>query len=880
MTQTPSQSTNRVPLIILLFMAFGVPTAAGVAFAEKITQNPGPWLALAILYEILIIILGFLSKVWQKLEGKWSDRVADWIDTRVLSVFSGYKKHYLQHLIYQHRSFDVKGLSTQGVYTLELEQVFVELSLVSKPAHRTSTDPFQKAPRELRAGQHPIWDYLKSAKMANQHLAIIGAPGSGKSTLLKHMTLALATSKRKYNSVDLPRKLPVLLFLRTLAEAVEAGANLSLAQAVCDNLVRSNGPAAPVGWLEKQINLGRCLIMLDGLDEIADPQARKTMADWVEKQMVACGKNRFIVTSRPFGYQSNPLTGVTVFEVCPFTHTQVKRFVQNWYLANEVMGAQKDDPGVRLMAQQGAEDLLERISGSAALSTLAVNPLLLTMIANVHRYRSSLPGRRVELYAEICEVFLGKRQQARGLELDLTPAQKQRVLQPLAFYLMYKAAREISLADAVMVIREPLARISPQTAVADFLKTIENFSGLLIERENGVYGFAHLTFQEYLAAVYVHEQRLEEMLKRQVNNSWWHETIRLYSAQADATPILVACLTSDKPPVSALTLAIECRAEAREIRPDMRERLDCLLNQGIEDADPERRCIVAEALLSQRIHSLIRIDEDTLADATLITHAEYQLFLDEKRIIDQYYMPDHWQTYQFPSGQGYQPVVGVRATDADAFCLWLSERELGEWKYRVPHSGESLPNILGVAGYWQKSREGGRWQLVLSDVIRADLQSQLRVVYTNARDRASAIAHKRISDRAFRRALARGRNSDLSNDDFEHALERAHDRDNDSARTLDRALNRALNRALDRDLSRTLDFNRDRTLKLDFDNALDFDYVLDHALDYNSYTQDSVDTVLDAYFVLALLEARVKGEFPALEGIRIVKERHRNVSSG
>jgi predicted NACHT family NTPase len=86
-----------------------------------------------------------------------------------------------------------------------------------------------------------------------------------------------------------------------------------------------------------------------------------------------------------------------------------------------------------MQARQQADDLLRRIVRTPALLALAVNPLLLTMITTVHRYRSSLPGRRVELYAEICEVFLGKRQQSRGIEIDMTPAQKQSVLQPLAY---------------------------------------------------------------------------------------------------------------------------------------------------------------------------------------------------------------------------------------------------------------------------------------------------------------------------------------------------------------------------------------------------------------------------------------------------------------
>ena len=39
---------------------------------------------------------------------------------------------------------------------------------------------------------------------------------------------------------------------------------------------------------------------------------------------------------------------------------------------------------------------------------MAVNPLLLTMIATVHRRGNVLPGKRVELYKEICQVLNGK----------------------------------------------------------------------------------------------------------------------------------------------------------------------------------------------------------------------------------------------------------------------------------------------------------------------------------------------------------------------------------------------------------------------------------------------------------------------------------------
>src|SRR5260370_26627372 len=206
--------------------------------------------------------------------------------------------------------------------------------------------------------------------------------------------------------------------------------------------------------------------------------------------MVAYVQNRFILSSRPYGYRDNPIDGTTVLEVRPFTPDQVERFVQNWYLANELKSWGQDDPGVHLRAREGAQDLLRRLHHAPALLTLAVNPLLLTMIATVHRYRSSLPGKRVALYTEICEVFLGKRQEARGIALQLPPAQKQQVLQPLAYYLMQQGIREIPHEVARSVIAPHLAEVSTHMQPDEFLQDIQNTSGLLLERDPGIYGLA------------------------------------------------------------------------------------------------------------------------------------------------------------------------------------------------------------------------------------------------------------------------------------------------------------------------------------------------------------------------------------------------------
>ncbi|MCP4594585.1 MAG: hypothetical protein GY842_27965, partial [bacterium] len=113
------------------------------------------------------------------------------------------------------------------------------------------------------------------------------------------------------------------------------------------------------------------------------------------------------------------------------------------------------------------------------------------------------------------------------------------------------------------------------------LEMIEQTSGLLLEREGGVYGFAHRAVQEYLASVHVRDQDLETDLATRVSEPWWHEVIRLHGAAGDATAIVAACLDSSPLSPKALALAFDSVEEGGRVKIELRRRLDNLMAEGV-----------------------------------------------------------------------------------------------------------------------------------------------------------------------------------------------------------------------------------------------------------------------------------------------------------
>ncbi|MBE9008249.1 NACHT domain-containing protein [Fortiea sp. LEGE XX443] len=567
------------------------------------------------------IINKVFDKIEEKIEQK-SDKLADWIvnlmEAWVVSLWwqltSPFQREYYQSLVYICRDYQTQGLDKDRI--LKLQKVFVPLKIVATDIAKAKSAMILNVNHDANSSKEKqIWDFLIAKDRDNKPLfpriAVLGAPGTGKTTLLRYLTLTYANKQERKLNSKAPKLIPVLLYLRDVREEIVKNkptlSELITQQIKQQRKIKPLEP--PPNWFAEKLRENKCLVMLDGLDEVADETQRQQVSHWVDEQMQAYPDTVFIITSRPFGYKTAQLQQeVTVLEVQPFNLGQMQKFIHNWYLETEVMSrAGQEDLGVREEAKQQADDLIERIKNSPPLAAMAVNPLLLTMIATVHRRGSALPGKRVELYKEICQVLLERRQRAKDIPDSLTATQKQAVLQVLALELIRQDTRAFKLSNGITLTQKTLAAVAGnEYNPKDFIKQIRDISGLLVEKHLDVYEFAHLSFQEYLASVQIKEYNQEHLLIENINNSWWAETIRLYAAQSNASNLIRAVLDLPSPSVEVMALAYDCLEEGLSVDTEVREQLEKILDEGLESDDIDIRTLAAKVQLSRRLKNAVK----------------------------------------------------------------------------------------------------------------------------------------------------------------------------------------------------------------------------------------------------------------------------------
>jgi formylglycine-generating enzyme required for sulfatase activity len=445
-----------------------------------------------------------------------------------------------------HASLPVAGFATQLKVPLDIEEIYIPLHAmldlrgVAEEAF-FDADHAERALQQRDAGlEISIPEaFRQSEKRGHRGIVILGDPGSGKTTHLKRLLLWCLRGGPE--TIGLPvEMLPVFLPLRNLSKLDQG-----LDAFIQDQLAGRHLKTAQ-GFGERLLQRENLLLLLDGLDEVADPDQRQQVAGWIMDALRCYPSCRFVVTCRFAGYSPKVRLGENFLEMHlrPLTEEQVEVFIHNWYKIVE-RGLAKDPELAEGIAREKADKLVKRLREPdfrvRRVFELTRNPLLLTNICLVHRYRGGLPQKRARLYEECIDVLLEHWRAAKELPVGVSAQDGMRALQPAALWLHQKEERtRAKAAELAPHIERVLKALDWSGGTAeDFLRTIRDDSGLLTGWDIDQYGFMHLGFQEYLAAREIRSRALSEdqtvlsELASHFGQSWWQEVGLLLLALED-----------------------------------------------------------------------------------------------------------------------------------------------------------------------------------------------------------------------------------------------------------------------------------------------------------------------------------------------------------
>jgi NACHT domain len=364
------------------------------------------------------------------------------------------------------------------------------------------------------------------------HIVLEGAPGQGKSTITQYvcqvhrMTLlkdAEAREKLPLEHRKVAPRLPIRIDLRDFAtwlgkqdpfagderKEPPAGWRKSLESFIAALIgFHSGGTNFTTDDLVAVFKISSVLIVLDGLDEVADINRRHEVVEEIMKGIQRLEANaaslQTVVTSRPAAFANSPgmpPDKYPYFHLASLTQSQINQYADKWLRVRHIDGKEASD------FRKTLKEKLEY----PHLRDLARNPMQLTILLSLILTRgSSLPDKRTALYDSYVDLFFNR-------ESEKSPVVREHrdllidIHRYLAWVLQSEAEQgtargSISQDRLQQTLKNYLAREEQPTNLAR-----ELFTGMvervvfLVSRVEGTFEFEVQPLREYFAARFLYE---------------------------------------------------------------------------------------------------------------------------------------------------------------------------------------------------------------------------------------------------------------------------------------------------------------------------------------------------------------------------------------
>ncbi|GGS84537.1 NACHT domain-containing protein [Streptomyces chromofuscus] len=631
---------------------------------------------------------------------------------------AAFEQRYMTYVTTRHGHLTIYGIDlVNSPDRWPLDTAYLSLRALHPAADGEAADPdgpgIASAATALPAEQ---------AFADHDRVLLRGVAGSGKTTLVQWLAVTAARGERG-------DRVPFVLPLRTLVRRPDG---LPAPDAFLSAVRVPFHANQPDGWADHVLRAGRGLLLVDGIDEIAERERERTRR-WLRDLLDVYPGNQWLVTSRPSAVREDWLAsdGFTELALTPMSGGDVAAFVARWHSA-----ARAGAPEERDRLDTYERTLLDAVRTKPDLARLATNPLMCGLICALHRDRRGyLPHGRQELYDAALSMLLARRDEERDMPgpdgVHLTGLPQIQLLQRLAHWLIRNNQSEMDRERAERIVADVLPSLPAAASQGDapsILRYLLVRSGLLREPSVGTVEFVHRTFQDYLGAKAAVEDGDFGLLVRGAADEQWADVFRMAVAHArprERADLLRQLMASaDRLDGAARArvrlLALASLEHATELDPAVRKEVE----RGADALIPPRTTEWARVLASvgPLVLELLPGPEglsDEEARAVVVTAS---LIGTEAAVPVLARFRSHpalavraqlaWTWYRFPTGRYGREVVAH-----------LPEDEL----FHVAHSGEHLRFLREL---------GGRRSLhLVGDVDPAGLPGDVAELVVRANER-------------------------------------------------------------------------------------------------------------------------------------------------
>jgi hypothetical protein len=480
---------------------------------------------------------------------------------------------------------------------------------------------------------------MKKVLGEGNRLAITGGAGSGKTTVVRYIAWRLATALRGDQALsedtrlglasDVALPVPILVSFASFARYqrdLPGHTPGNLESFLVHDLVRNeaNFELSP-GFFKQLLKEGRdVILLLDGLDEVADAHEREKMRDWVSSFARDRAALRVVATCRTAAYRNDAaLAQFKEIAVLPLhMKMHIAPMVRQAYACINV--DQREARITQLLSGIEQLEAIRRASPGYDGKALVDSPLMVRLMLIVQMNNRELPDERADLFAKAVDALF---QVEYGVEVDNKKEiarnweRYRDMAQHLAFHLHQQGK------DQGREIEEPVLRqllhkepdFKPH--IDDFLRLVR-LRGGVVEVRGDKFIFMHHAFQEFLVARYLCEvtqnvggiRAVLDYLKPHLTDPWWREPVLLTaeyhtsSSTGVARKMIGALAITDDPQKTrfsaaelAATAALEWRDSGPEIKALCAERIVALLkelenNDALQNSQPVVRARAGDAL--------------------------------------------------------------------------------------------------------------------------------------------------------------------------------------------------------------------------------------------------------------------------------------------